>query len=116
MIVLPVRIIMSPTSSSRFFVGRTARSATLRTIHHPPQGTSMTRRHFWAPSRPGGSYGSTRIHAKPQLRMWIGSLEARGTVRAVRRVLAFTACCAILVGCGGGARQDADETAATYDV
>src|SRR4051794_41845143 len=31
-IVLPVRIIMSPTSSSRFFVGRNARSATLRTI------------------------------------------------------------------------------------
>src|SRR6478735_11118667 len=29
--VLPVRIIMSPTSSSRFFVGRNARSATLRT-------------------------------------------------------------------------------------
>src|SRR6266566_6878387 len=36
--VFPVRIIMSPTSSSKFFVGRNARSATLRTIcilpHH----------------------------------------------------------------------------------
>src|SRR2546423_13187788 len=31
MIVLPVRIIMSPTCSSRFFVGRNARSATART-------------------------------------------------------------------------------------
>src|SRR6266446_270127 len=32
--VLPVRIIMSPTSSSKFFVGRNARSATLRTTGH----------------------------------------------------------------------------------
>src|SRR6476659_4575896 len=40
--VLPVRIIMSPTSSSKFFVGRNARSATLRTIsilpHHSGGG------------------------------------------------------------------------------
>jgi hypothetical protein len=34
----------------------------------------------------------------------------------VRRVLAFSACCALLAGCGGGARQDAGEKAATYDV
>jgi hypothetical protein len=34
----------------------------------------------------------------------------------VRRVLAFSACCALLAGCGGGARQDADEKAASYDV
>src|SRR5437763_9753720 len=34
--VFPVRIIMSPTSSSRFFVGRNARSATLRTIQILP--------------------------------------------------------------------------------
>src|SRR3954466_16001357 len=32
MIVLPVKIIMSPTSSSKFFVGRKARSATDRTM------------------------------------------------------------------------------------
>src|ERR1700704_153078 len=31
MIVLPVKIIMSPTCSSRFFVGKNARSATART-------------------------------------------------------------------------------------
>ena len=31
-IVLPVRIIMSPTSSKRFFVGRNALSATVRTM------------------------------------------------------------------------------------
>src|SRR3954470_451764 len=35
MIVLPVRIIMSPTCSSRFFVGRNARSATARTTEQP---------------------------------------------------------------------------------
>src|ERR1700712_3888714 len=39
MIVFPVRIIMSPTSSSTFFAGRNARSATLRTIVHPVLGT-----------------------------------------------------------------------------
>src|SRR2546423_611998 len=34
-IVLPVRIIMSPTCSSRFLVGKNARSATARTIESP---------------------------------------------------------------------------------
>jgi hypothetical protein len=34
----------------------------------------------------------------------------------VRGVLASTACCALLVGCGGGERQDAGERSATYDV
>src|SRR4051795_8049593 len=36
MIVLPVRIIMSPTSSSRFLTGKNPRSATLRTTWSPP--------------------------------------------------------------------------------
>lgn len=36
--------------------------------------------------------------------------------RAVRRVLAFSACCALLAGCGGGARQDAAETTGSYDL
>jgi hypothetical protein len=37
--------------------------------------------------------------------------------RAVRRVLAFTACCALLAGCGGGGeRQDAHERRGTFDV
>src|SRR5205814_1369523 len=46
--VLPVRIIMSPTSSSKFFVGRNARSATLRTIsilpHHSGGGPAIGHR------------------------------------------------------------------------
>jgi hypothetical protein len=36
MIVLPVRIIMSPTCSSRFFVGRNALSATALTNYSLP--------------------------------------------------------------------------------
>lgn len=36
--------------------------------------------------------------------------------RAVRRVVAFTGCCALLAGCGGGERQDADEPHGTFDV
>src|SRR5262245_26220007 len=43
MIVLPVRIIMSPTSSSRLFAGRKARSATVRT-NSSPQGCGAARR------------------------------------------------------------------------
>src|SRR3982074_2580301 len=46
--VFPVRIIMSPTSSSKFFVGRNARSATLRTIsilpHHSGGGPAIGHR------------------------------------------------------------------------
>src|SRR3954451_22399870 len=41
--VFPVRIIMSPTSSSKFFVGRNARSATLRTTWHLAQLSQHTR-------------------------------------------------------------------------
>src|SRR4051812_32764466 len=41
MIVLPVRIIMSPTSSSRFLTGKNPRSATLRTKE--PASPSVTR-------------------------------------------------------------------------
>src|SRR5436190_19310404 len=41
--VMPVRIIMSPTSSSKFFVGRNARSATLRTTRHLVQLSQHTR-------------------------------------------------------------------------
>src|SRR6266480_5201510 len=41
--VFPVRIIMSPTSSSKFFVGRNARSATLRTTGHLVEVSQHTR-------------------------------------------------------------------------
>ncbi|HEU4658068.1 MAG TPA: hypothetical protein VFR97_11100 [Capillimicrobium sp.] len=34
----------------------------------------------------------------------------------MRRVLAMTACCALLAGCGGGTRQDADEASGTYEL
>src|SRR5215212_2652554 len=41
-IVLPVRIIMSPTCSSRFLVGKKTRSAALRTtLHTPPRRKPM---------------------------------------------------------------------------
>src|SRR3954449_8164725 len=47
MIVFPVRIIMSPTSSSRPLAGRNARSAKLRTkrsLPRGPRGSRKTRR------------------------------------------------------------------------
>src|SRR3954465_15255195 len=42
MTVLPVRIIMSPTCSSRFFVGKNALSATARTNYSPSVGSQST--------------------------------------------------------------------------
>src|SRR5437667_4202964 len=48
MIVLPVRIIMSPTCSKRFLAGRKARSAALRTIY---VSLSLTFTQLWAARR-----------------------------------------------------------------
>lgn len=36
--------------------------------------------------------------------------------RAVRRVPALIACCALLAGCGGGERQDADEPSGSFEL
>src|SRR5881227_2567405 len=50
MIVLPVRIIMSPTSSSRLLTGKNPRSATERTIV-PPQSSVLALWHTTSPGR-----------------------------------------------------------------
>src|SRR5215212_8166607 len=50
MIVLPVRIIMSPTCSSRFFVGKNALSATARTNYPPLSGAEHYATCMWRAS------------------------------------------------------------------
>src|SRR4029078_11054021 len=66
--VLPVRIIMSPTCSSRFLVGKKTRSAALRTTTQTPSGRGTT--HF-----------PTHTYARTAYGMGLGA--ARGTRRSV---------------------------------
>lgn len=112
---------MSPTSSSMFLVGRNARSATLRTITTSSEslGRAQARIASLSAGR-AGSYARTRIAAKREPAAFICARRAHRVLacRAVRRVLAFTACCALAAaGCGGGERPDvADEPNATFDV
>ena len=70
-----------------------------------------------------GLSGSAAQTATVQLRRTNGN-ETCGADRLdrvlasppVRGVLALTACCALLAGCGGGERQDHAEKSATYDL
>src|SRR3954447_21374859 len=111
--VLPVRIIMSPTSSSRFFVGRNARSATLRTkaslSPDPRVNWSRQAHNLWHPvltCQPG---------TEPQRKLHLpGSFQ-----RAVRRRTItglFGLAALAIAGCGGGDRQDKNEPSGTYKV
>src|SRR3954452_9707120 len=109
--VFPVRIIMSPTSSSRFFVGRNARSATLRTkvFLSRPQGELVPSSHnLWHHAvrcQPG---------TEPQR-----NLHLPGSFRAAVRRRTIAGLCAVAgvaSGCGGGTRQDADELAGAVKV
>src|SRR3954447_4028029 len=109
--VFPVKIIMSPTSSSRFFVGRNARSATLRTkvFLSRPQGELVPSGHnLW--QRVVGCQPGT----EPQR-----NVHLPGSFRAAVRRRTITGLCAVAVvaaGCGGGTRQDADEPSGTFKV
>src|SRR4051794_38230792 len=104
---------MSPTSSSRFFAGRNARSATDRTIHpssNPWPGGPL--------GRARGATISLEGHNGVEPENWrLPRAEVGGTVpraveapRALRRAAAPVAALAVLGagGCGGGVRQDAD--------
>src|SRR4051795_6805703 len=116
MIVLPVRIIMSPTSSSKFLTGKNPRSATLRTTWSPP-----------VRGRPAQAYATAPSHANRQLivRCLYNESTRRfwrpGTFPPAmgmgRRATALAALVALgLAGCGGGERQDKNEPSGTFDV
>src|SRR3954468_19837752 len=111
--VLPVRIIMSPTSSSRFFVGRNARSATLRTkaslSPDPRVNWSRQLHNLWhrVPTCQPGTEPQRKLHLP-------GSF-----LRAVRRRTItglFGLAALAIAGCGGGDRQDKNEPSGTYKV
>src|SRR4051812_13990219 len=107
---------MSPTSSSRFFAGRTARSATLRTI---PASLLLTRT---SRGRPGPRCGHSKQSSDRRPSANRGA-DAPGTFAAVKgaaRILAaVVGAAAVALGagaCGGGERQDAGEPAGRYEV
>src|SRR5512132_314682 len=111
---------MSPTSSSRFFVGRTARSATLRTI---PASLLHTPGDREAPGPARSGHSKQSSDRRPNCNRRAG---ARGTFAAVeglgsnaRRLAAALGATALVLaatGCGGGARQDADEPSGQFEV
>src|SRR5215210_5625073 len=127
MIVFPVRIIMSPTSSSRLFAGRNARSATPLTIYLPICGRASCasaaigaeayavgcdsangrRRRNWRSICPLRVLLEPMRYIRP--RMTGSHLRRRSwpTAAALASVLLAT-------GCGGSPRQDADEPKGSY--
>src|ERR671932_1637893 len=94
MTVLPVRIIMSPTCSSRFLVGRNARSATARTKRLssplPPEAYGITTRAY--NRQPSGR----KLHLMYPLR-WYVHAALRGR-RAQSRTVARSALLLVLAG------------------
>src|SRR5215218_6842102 len=112
---------MSPTSSSRLLAGRTARSATDRTIHPllgPGLGATAdaTRGTLSPPPQPAPRAEPGRPEAPP-----VGATVRRAVdeTRALRRTAAPVAALVVLgaAACGGGgARQDAAERSGTYRV
>src|SRR4051812_20496966 len=127
--VFPVRIIMSPTSSRRFFVGRNARSAAPRTMVSviSPCGLAA-RAPARVPGRPGGKGMASTRGVPPGTRLpnagaTEGSRPGSAALLELRAMSATTgaaavglagACALGLAACGGGARQDAGEPGGTF--
>src|ERR1700712_2931674 len=130
-IVFPVRIIMSPTSSSRLFAGANARSATVLTTRSRTSPLATLGR-TWCQqaSRTAASLCDCR-HAcqtgtvdgsevPPALRdtsLWYVPAAVEGSRRAMLAtgVAAITAA-GFVTGCGGGDRQDAHEPSGPFQV
>ena len=106
-IVLPVRIIMSPISSSRFLVGRNARSAALRTTALPAPPRVDGRRHArtelyamrWRRATPAHSRAAVRPSRGTH---WYRGLAVRGSrMRQSPSSASVGAGAALAAGCGG---------------
>src|SRR3954454_13828202 len=116
MIVLPVRIIMSPTSSSRFLTGKNPRSATLRTTCSPPvRGRPMK-----AYGNAGPGANREPVSGRTSSQSTRAARRAGTLPRAMgmgRRATALGVLVAFgVAGCGGGERQDKNEPSGTFDV
>src|SRR3954467_3430147 len=117
MIVLPVRIIMSPTSSSRFLTGKNPRSATLRTKVAASPSWDLGHGSV-CHARQGCQPVTVRVHAKWQSARPIertGTFpRAMGTGLRLGMVGALFAL--VVSGCGGGESQDKNEPSGTFNV
>src|SRR5919204_318028 len=116
--VLPVRIIMSPTCSSRFLVGRNARSATARTtpsappVNRAPRASPLLRGErlrdrFWPGNREPSRTPPRKLRRKRACPWYVATaLDARGAqgMRAGGAVLAAVAALAVSA-CGEPANQ-----------
>ena len=124
---------MSPTSSSRLFAGRNARSATLR--DHAPDLSSANPSATPAPRTPAPSslcdahgpcqHGNRVLahrlptrHVPPVTTAGLRGRFARGGEPGDPRGgrVPSRRSRALVAGCGGGERQDADEPSGTYKV
>src|SRR5690348_10147104 len=110
---------MSPTSSSKFFVGRNALSATLRTtlsLSSAQDEPVPSVDNLWHPPRrcqPGTGVSTERSSNRRPAAFLRGRFRA-----AVRRrtVTALGAVALVAAGCGSGTRQDASEPLGTFKV
>src|SRR5215217_7471100 len=116
--VFPVRIIMSPTCSSRFLVGKKTRSAAARTtpssppLRKPmactggaPEGTVVRQaagRARCAALAITGAFGADSGYVPPAVR--------------ARRMSVVCVCLLAVAGCGGGERQDENEASGDFPV
>src|SRR5215218_9548915 len=116
--VFPVRIIMSPTCSSRFLVGKNTRSAAARTtpssppLRKPmactggaPEGTVVRQaagRARCAALAITGAFGADSGYVPPAVR--------------ARRMSVVCVCLLAFAGCGGGERQDENEASGNFPV
>src|SRR3954451_16763497 len=104
---------MSPPSSSRFSVGRNARSATLRTkaslSPDPRVNWSRQLHNLWhrVPTCQPGTEPQRKLHLP-------GSFLRAVRRRTITGLLGLAALA--IAGCGGGDRQDKNEPSGTYKV
>src|SRR3954465_2893771 len=116
-IVFPVRIIMSPTCSSRFFVGRKTRSAAaLTTLCAPPRGDPTSPRATSGGRKPtlsprGCQGGSQPVLARQTPWYVQPALEARRALGILGSASAV-----MLAACGSQPRQDENEPKGDYKV
>src|SRR3954471_20154397 len=126
MIVLPVKIIMSPTCSNRFLVGKNARSATARTTwvssreHECACERSRLRVRSVRHRRVGVQLGTVArggwnlrqpSNGRCKLRRTLGETALHARFAALVGVSALA-----VAGCGGEKQQDAQETSANFPV
>src|SRR5436190_8419446 len=109
--VLPVRIIMSPTCSSRFLVGKKTLSAAARTILSPSPASGRGAGSTRAPEEYGiARQGYNREPSLTRHTPWYipADLRGRSAQRRIRaRALIALAPVALLVaGCGDNKKQD----------